>query len=450
MGKISISAEHLQDLMDTLGGGKSSYDGGLNEQGDNEMGGDYDGTATSPYPSGTSGNLSQANAYPTGAQTLGQPIYPWLQRYEGNRTAPMSNEENQGLNAYGNFMNNGMGLGGSQNYMNDVLGGKYLDVANNPYFKQIKDSGQGLKDYQDNQATRRIASSMAAGGNALSGANAAAQGDYMNNSNNQFDQMMGNLYANQYARERGYQQDIPGMQNNMARTEQSGLQGYMQAGALPRQLQQNENDAQYGDWLHQIGQLQDQNRYSDQLATQTLRYGYPGSHSPAYGQSGAEQTAGLLASLFGKDKNGDSTLSSLLKALGLGPKDKATPTPGKGGSSPGGAPAHNPDGSVKKNAQGQPVDENGQPISNGMTGDTDENGNPIMTDSSGSFTEDQFGERTYGQTDDNGNWVPDDNSQSYNSDWSIPNESDAPWLGDGSGNSGGDTGGYFGDGSEGY
>ena len=88
-------------------------------------------------------------------------------------------------------------------------------------------------------------------------------------------------------------------------------------GALPRQLQQNDYNAQYQEFLRQTGQYKDQFRYPDQLALEQLHAGYPGSSNPNYGNSTADQLLPILAMLLGGGggSGGSGGTSGLLAAL---------------------------------------------------------------------------------------------------------------------------------------
>lgn len=244
-------------------------------------------------------NTGGVNPYPSGSQTLGQPMYPWLMRWTGGHQAPMSDYENQALGDMSNYAKYGFGLGGAQDYLNREMGGQWL-FPNNPYFDQIETAGSNLLKGQQYDTLKRIGSSAAAGGNGLSGARLAAEGRYLSDSNQAFNQMMAELRANQYARERGYMHEDPNQLMDLSRTEMSGLGQLMNMGAVPRNIQTQEMQGQYQDWLRQIGALRDEYRYPDQLATAFLGTNkYPGYQDPKYGNSTADQLLPLLAMLFG-------------------------------------------------------------------------------------------------------------------------------------------------------
>lgn len=242
-----------------------------------------------PPGTGGGGNAGNPNA------NFGQPIYPWLMPYGGQFTAPMSPYEQNALNSFQDFVNGGMGMNSSRDYLGNVLSGQYVDLNRNPFLQQIQQAMQGMKDYNDQQAIARLQSNAAAGGSALSGALIGGESDYMRNSNNTFQQLMGNLMNENYARERGFQTMVPGQMGSIASLMQGGLGNLMSMGAIPRQLQQNDFNSQYQDWLRQVGGMRDMFQYPDTL-TQQLLYGggFRGQTPNQYGNSTADMLAGLL------------------------------------------------------------------------------------------------------------------------------------------------------------
>jgi hypothetical protein len=250
------------------------------------------------------------NYFPIGSQTLDQPMFPWLMPYQGQFTEPMSPYEMQGLGGISEYVGGGMGLGPSEDYLSDVIGGRYLDPKTNRWLAGIQSGAQSLKDIEDAQARRRIGSSMAAGGLALSGARLGAEQDYQNESDARFQQMISQLMSDQYARERGLQQGAIPLR--------AGLSEQLLLG-------QAERNAQYGDWLRQVSGMEEAYQYPDRLAQSTLGRGYPGSYQPQFGTS---EFAGLLG-----------LLSPLLDKL-LKPKEQkpggAAGSPGGGGTTPPG------------------------------------------------------------------------------------------------------------------
>jgi hypothetical protein len=240
------------------------------------------------------------STFPGGQETLGQPMYPWLMRWNGPHAAPTTGYENQALSSMSNFAGNGFGLNGAQNYLQGVMGGQWLN-PNNQYFDQIQSSGQNLLKGQQYDALKELQSRAAAGGNALGGALMSSEGRYLNDSNNSFNNMMATLRANQYARERGYMQEAPNQLNQLSQTGMQGLGQLMNMGAVPRQIEDQEIQGQYNDWLRQINSLREQNRYPDRMAQEFLssnRYA-SGLNQPQYGNSTADQLIPLLAMLLG-------------------------------------------------------------------------------------------------------------------------------------------------------
>jgi hypothetical protein len=284
--------------------------------------GSWGGSGESPNqnPNNIFGNQPQqpntptdtGGAFPSGQNSpgnFGQQMFPWLQPYGGGFTAPMSPYEQNALGGYSNFVQGGMGLNNAGNYLNNELGGQYLNLSSNPYLQQIQQGEQGIKDYNDQQALSRIGSSMALGGNALSGAKLGATSDYMRNSNNAFESLMGQLMNQNYGMERGLQSQAPNQLANLANTASGGYSQLFGMGALPRSLQQNDLNAQYQDFLRQTGGMQNAYNSPDQQILQMLYGGgYHGQYQPQYGSSTLDQIAGLLG---GSNIDWGSILGSL-------------------------------------------------------------------------------------------------------------------------------------------
>ena len=239
-----------------------------------------------------------------GAVNVGGPMYPWVTPYTGQFTAPMSEAQQQGLSGMQNFVGGGGGLGTAEGYVNDLLSGKYIG-SGNPFIQQVQEGQQTLKDYQDQQALKRIASSMAAGGNALSGARMSANQNYQNLSDANMLSQMGNLRLQDLLAERGFQNQGVGMAGQLAGQQMNQYGELMNAGGLPQQLQQHDLNAQYQDWLRQIQAMQGQYQYGNQQAQSLLHGGgYTGSQMPNYGQSDAAGWASLISMLFGGGGSG--------------------------------------------------------------------------------------------------------------------------------------------------
>jgi len=221
-----------------------------------------------------------------GPQNFGQPMNPWDMPYQGTFTAPMNPWENKAMEGYGSFVQGGQGMGGATNYLNDVLSGKYLNLDSNPWLKQIQSGMQGMKGYQDEDAIRRIQSSMAAGGNAMSGANAGAQSDYMGKSNSAFEALMGQLMNQNYGMERGFMDRAPGELGQIAGQQGAGYGQLFNMGGVGRNIQQNDLNRQYEDFIRQTGNMRDDYRYPDTLTGQLLYGGgYHGQTPNQYGNS---------------------------------------------------------------------------------------------------------------------------------------------------------------------
>ena len=284
------------------------------------------GTVTGSTP-GTTASVPSTTAPTTNAQTAGAPMYPWLMPYSGNLTAPMSGAQNQALGSMGSFMNSGMGLQPAQSYLNTELSGGNMAQAN-PYMNQIVQGLQQQQAIQDPLALAKISSSMAAGGDALSGANAAAQGQYLASSNANLNQNVGNLQLQNLMQQQGLQSQAANQSMNLANTEMGGLGQLMNAGAVPQQTQQNAYTSAYNDWLRQMGGMQGQSQLGNNLALNTLKTS-PGSSTAQYQPNSQASSLlgalgmlggsnGLLTSLFGNNNSSGGLLGQLGNLLGIG------------------------------------------------------------------------------------------------------------------------------------
>jgi hypothetical protein len=299
----------------------------------------FDGTPNQGDP-----NNGMASPFPTDAQTAGAPMYPWMMPYQGQFTAPMSPEQLQGLGGASQFAGSNP-YGNAMQYNNALLGGQYLQGS--PYLDQIRQGMLGSKNQQDQDSLAQIASSMAAGGNALSGARAIANQRYLNQSNNLFNQTMGNLDYGNYERERALQNAGVGQAMGLNQGNMGMYSQLMGMGAVPQQLAQHDLNSQYGDWLRQIGAMQQGDQQNMNNAMNLLRIN-PGGHNPQYGTSDASSLAGLLGLLGGG--GGGGILSSLLgggDGGGLGGilSNLFNSLFGGGGQGPGGGtlPGENPE-----------------------------------------------------------------------------------------------------------
>lgn len=247
-------------------------------------------------------------------------MFPWLQRWTGGTQAPLSPYEQQGLTGISNFVGGGMGLDSSHanSYLNNIIGGGMLD-QNNPYFDQIEQHGQQLLSQSQDRTLREMQSRAAAGGNALSGALMQGEGDYLQGSNAAFQGTMSQMRADQYARERGMQQQAVGMQNDMqnqnAQTQMGGYGSLMGWGATPRNIQTNEMQGQYADWLRQITNMRDQYQYPDQMMMGMLGHGYQESYRPQFGDSSAGQLSSLF-SLLGQNGGAGIDWGGIIGGIG--------------------------------------------------------------------------------------------------------------------------------------
>lgn len=242
---------------------------------------------------------------------------PWLQAWNGPFAAPLSPWESKGIKGISDFADQGFGLDKAQNYLNDVFGGKYLN-GNDPNFAAIESSGETLKQMEDDRALRELQSRAAAGGNAISGALMGQEGDYLRGSNAAFQNMMAQLRAANYGRERGFQQEAVNGARGISGDILSGYGALTAAGGIPREIADREIAGQYGDFLRQGRDFRDAYQYPDQLALQTAHLGYPGAHPNSFGESDASQLAAFLAQAFGGGGIGGGIQDFISSLLGGG------------------------------------------------------------------------------------------------------------------------------------
>lgn len=252
---------------------------------------------------------------PSGAQTLGQPMYPWLMPWQGPFAAPLTGTEQGGLNNLDQLGGSNFGLNNAQNYISDVQGGKYLDVASNPYIGAIGQNLDTQRGLQDQRMMQELQSRAAAGGNALSGALMQQEGDYQRGSNANYNQIMNQMYQNMYSQERGYQNQAPGQQEDLLRSQLGGIGAQMGYGAVPRDIANQEIQGQYHDFTRQGQALQDQSRYSDYLNLAQQGRGYPQQTQNQFGDSNATQLAQLFAQMFGQGGSGTGGWTDLINGI---------------------------------------------------------------------------------------------------------------------------------------
>jgi hypothetical protein len=241
----------------------------------------------------------------------------------------------QMMKTWGNPSGSGSSGNSTQNFYSQPASAAHgkPDLA---YMKQVQSNSQVLKDYEDEQALRRIASSSAAGGNALSGARLGAEQDYLRNSGAAFNSTMGQLMQSALENERNRNNSLdlatigvgPQYASVRERANEASMDdryrgmGMAYGAATGQQDRASEElQGQYADWLRQIGMMRDESRYPDELALRTMQTGgYPGQTPNQYG-AGTSQAAGwaaLLASLFGNGGSngfGGSTVGSLINAF---------------------------------------------------------------------------------------------------------------------------------------
>lgn len=312
--------------------------------------------------------------------------FPWLQGYQGQLTAPMNPTELGAMGQYQNYIDalSQAQPGTPPSNLNpwsipNFGGGAGQQSQNQAAMGQITQGLRGWQDYENQQALRRIASSSAAGGGALSGANMQAQSDYLNNANNLFNQTTGTMQlqnlqnyeglvnqlaqsqigagatlgaSGQYAGAQEYGAGL-GYQENMANLQNQGIQNLFNMGQVGQNTEQNQYNAAYNDWLRQTGNMQQMFNYPAQLGLAQLGYGYPASQPNAYGSSQATQWAALLQQLLGGGGGGggyaniiDQILNGYNQGSGGGTQQPPSGTQGNGlDAEPrydGGTPPPNP------------------------------------------------------------------------------------------------------------
>lgn len=319
------------------------------------------------------GNNGGFSPFPGFGQDLGFGMNPWDVMWGqagGQYTAPLDPTAIAGIGNINQFVGNGMGLGVSQDYLqqllsggylnsmgpagdyfNETMGGKWLDPSTNPWLKQFQDSTGQLKETEDKLARQRIGSAMAAGGNALSGARLASEQQYQNTSDANYqkmiaEQMMQNLarerqlqqgaaqdVLGRYGQERGLQQQGVGLNNQLANTLMGGYGQQINAGMIPTNLANQNLQQQYNDWVRTTGNMYNDVTGGGKLFNDLMsgRYQWP-AQPQDYTNSAAE---GLLGALTGGGQGG--LLGQLLKGLtGGGSSGKSSGSAGGGAGAPGG------------------------------------------------------------------------------------------------------------------
>jgi len=203
---------------------------------------------TSKYPGFDTAMNEMSGMAPGLAGKLGE-------AYGGDRTAQMDPLQQAAYQKFSQYMNSG----GSGNYMNDpqyqqakglrgdVLGGKYLE-QDNPLvdYTRNKLMTEQVPDAME-QARRR----QSIRGNYYSKAAVDQETDIMDNAND----AMAGVYANQYGGELNRQMGMIDPAMRTAQTEgqvpMTDINQMIQMGEFPRQLEQQEMDTQYNEWLRQ-------------------------------------------------------------------------------------------------------------------------------------------------------------------------------------------------------
>jgi hypothetical protein len=313
------------------------HDGPPNSyQGPGPYGGGNQGGGGFGFSGGGQGGMPPFQP-PQTAWNLGGQFLPWLNSYPGQFTAPMSQTQLQGLGGYQQMLQQ---LSGMMPYTG-AGGGEAtpgFSTSGSPWLNATQGGAQKLKDIQDAQAQRQIASSMAAGGLALSGARSEAAQRYQNASDAAFQQNIGQLRTQDWENQQGLNAQManaamaanaqlgaasryaaPGLAsaNNALRSMQlGGWQNLFNMGAYPQQLAQQNLNSQYSDWLRQMQGFNQAYMQPQQNMMNMMRIGYPGYQQPQYGPSQAEGWAALLTSLFGGGGGGGGGLGNLLGSTG--------------------------------------------------------------------------------------------------------------------------------------
>ena len=134
-----------------------------------------------------------------------------LQQYGGSTVAGQSAMSQEGQQA-GLGLIRGAGQGQQFDYLNNVMGGQYLDPGTNPYLQSMYD--QGVSNItRDFKTAAFPGASLGAMGRAGSGAEMNLQGQAYRGLGDALSANYANTFGQNYARERGYMQQAPGMMN---------------------------------------------------------------------------------------------------------------------------------------------------------------------------------------------------------------------------------------------
>jgi len=175
--------------------------------------------------------------------------------YGGDRTAQMDPLQQAAYQKFSKYMNNG----GSGNYMDNpmyqqgkqlmtgVMGGDYLE-KDNPLVEYTRNK---MMTEQVPEAMEQARRRQSIRGNYYSKAAVDQETDIMDNAN---DSMAG-VYANQYGNELNRQmQMIPagiGLAQQEGQIPMNDINQMIQMGEFPRQIEQQDMDTQYNEWLRQ-------------------------------------------------------------------------------------------------------------------------------------------------------------------------------------------------------
>lgn len=194
---------------------------------------------------GSGGGKTKVN---TVSDTYGGLREPYLQNltsrvgqdgpvYQGQRTAPMSEQERQSLERVSQYGNTGYGttFAAGKKQIEDTLGGNY-DPATSPYYQAVKaQSAQNLADTQKN-----IASNAAGGGRFWTGAKVKQQGRAATDNALNLNTIMGQQAENERQRQVSLVPQAMAYGDAERNVPLQQSQALQTLGALPRNLQQND------------------------------------------------------------------------------------------------------------------------------------------------------------------------------------------------------------------
>lgn len=215
------------------------------------------------------------------------------QKYGGQRVAGINPAMRTAMTSIQNQGQNPM-LNASKGYTSDVLSGKYMQ--GNPYLDDVinKSSRDITSNFQKSvqpQVQANLARQGAFGGSGWAQANRDMNDDF----SQQLADMTSGLRFQNYGQERGYMDSASGRAADLANIDMSNAQAALSAGELERGINQQQIDADYGDFTEERDWLF--------RALQGLQGGL-GNAQSMYGRTGTGgggggSAAGGLAQLMG-------------------------------------------------------------------------------------------------------------------------------------------------------